>query len=110
MARSTILVVDDERNMLATVEPILKAEGYDPLLARSGEEALQTLATRAVHLIVSDARMPGMDGFKLLAETRQRHPQIPFVMITAYATPQLAVQAIKGGASDYLSKPFDPEE
>jgi two-component system NtrC family response regulator len=63
-----------------------------------------------VDVIVSDARMGGMDGFQLLAEVRQRWPLIPFVMMTAYATPKLAVQAIKGGAADYIAKPFDPEE
>jgi DNA-binding NtrC family response regulator len=110
MAQTTVLVVDDERNMLATVESILKAEGYLPLLARSGNEALKQLAATTVHVIVSDARMPEMDGFKLLADVRQRYPQIPFIMITAYATPKLAVQAIKNGATNYLAKPFDPEE
>jgi two-component system NtrC family response regulator len=110
MAQTTVLVVDDERNMLATVESILKTDGYMPLLARSGKEALEQLAAQTVHVILSDARMPEMDGFKLLAEVRQHYPQIPFIMITAYATPKLAVQAIKSGAVDYLSKPFDPEE
>ena len=110
MAQTTVLVVDDERNMLATVESILRAAGHVPLLAHSGKEALEQLAARPVHVIVSDARMPEMDGFKLLAEVRQRYPQIPFIMITAYATPKLAVQAIKNGAMDYLAKPFDPEE
>jgi len=110
MVHTTVLVVDDERNMLATVESILKAEGYAPLLARSGKEALKHMAATPVHVIVSDARMPEMDGFKLLEEVRQRYPQIPFIMVTAYATPKLAVQAIKNGATDYLAKPFDPEE
>ena len=110
MAQTTVLVVDDERNMLATMESILKADGYVPLLAHSGKEALEKLATHPVQVIVSDARMPEVDGFKLLAEVRQRYPQIPFIMVTGYATPKLAVQAIKSGAVDYLSKPFDPEE
>ncbi|MGD0017145.1 MAG: sigma-54 dependent transcriptional regulator [Verrucomicrobiia bacterium] len=110
MAQTTVLVVDDERNMLATMESILKSDGYVPLLAHSGKAALEQLATHPVQVIVSDARMPEMDGFKLLAEVRQRYPQIPFIMVTGYATPKLAVQAIKNGAVDYLSKPFDPEE
>ena len=110
MAQATVLVVDDERNMLATVESILKADGYASLLAHSGKEALEQLAKQTVQVVISDARMPEMDGFKLLAEVRRCYPQIPFIMITAYATPKLAVQAIKGGAVDYLAKPFDPEE
>jgi len=110
MARATVMVVDDERNMLSTVESILKTDGYDAVLARSGEEALVKLAAQPVQMILTDARMTGLDGFKLMAQARQLYPHVPVVMMTAYATPKLAVQAIKGGAADYLAKPFDPEE
>ncbi len=110
MGRATVLVVDDERNMLSTVESILRSDGLDAVLARTGQEALEVLSNKSVQLIVSDARMPGMDGFQLLAETRQKYPGIPFVMVTAYATPKLAVQAVKSGAVDYIAKPFEPEE
>jgi len=110
MARATVMVVDDERNMLSTVESILKTDGYDAVLARSGEEALAKLAAQPVQMILTDARMTGLDGFKLMAQARQLYPHVPVVMMTAYATPKLAVQAIKGGAADYLAKPFDPEE
>ncbi len=110
MARATVLVVDDERNMLATLDSVLRSEGFDAVQARSGQEALEILASQPVRVVVSDMRMPGFDGFQLLGEVRQRYPQIPFVMITAYATPKLAVQAIKSGAADYIGKPFDPDE
>jgi DNA-binding NtrC family response regulator len=110
MARATVLVVDDERNMLATLNSVLKSEGFDAVQACSGQEALGILGSQPVHVIVSDMRMPGYDGFQFLGEVRQRYPQVPFVMITAYATPKLAVQAIKSGAVDYIGKPFDPDE
>lgn len=111
MARATILLVDDEQNMLNTVQSILKDEGYHIITASSGRSALDKLESQTVQIILSDARMPGeMDGFKLLDVTRQRYPHIPFVMLTAYATPKLAVRAIKAGATNYLAKPFEPEE
>jgi DNA-binding NtrC family response regulator len=111
MARATILIVDDEQNMLATVQSILKDEGYNIVTARSGREALDKLEAQTVQLILSDARMPGeLDGFKLLEAVRGKHASLPFVMVTAYATPRLAVKAIKAGATDYLAKPFEPEE
>ncbi len=110
MARATVMVADDEQNMLRTVDSILRAEGFDVVQAQSGRAALEKLAEKPVHVILTDARMPAVDGFELLAETRQRYPHIPVVMMTAYATPKLAVQAIKGGAADYIAKPFDPEE
>jgi DNA-binding NtrC family response regulator len=106
-----ILVVDDERNMRETVRRILKDEGYEPLTAASGEEAIKMLMQNdEVSLLLLDARMPGMDGFELLEKARARYPNVPVVMMTAYATPKLAVRAIKGGAVDYLPKPFEPEE
>jgi DNA-binding NtrC family response regulator len=105
-----ILVVDDERNMLETVQNILSEEGYHTLTASSGDDALRLLAQNDVNLLLIDARMPGIDGFDLLERTRKNYPDIPVVMITAYATPKLAVRAIKGGAHDYIAKPFEPEE
>ncbi len=110
MPQATVMIVDDEANMLRTVESILRAEGFQVVAAASGRAALEKLATQPVQVILTDARMPAVDGFELLAETRQRYPHIPVVMMTAYATPKLAVQAIKGGAADYIAKPFDPEE
>ncbi len=110
MARATVMVVDDERNMLRTLESILRADGYDAVLAGSGREALEKLAAQPVQAMICDARMPAMDGFELLAQARKSYPHIPVIMITAYATPKLAVKAVKGGAADYLSKPFEPEE
>jgi DNA-binding NtrC family response regulator len=110
VSEKRILVVDDERNMRETVQNILSEEGYRVLTAASGDEALRLLAQHEVNLMLIDARMPGIDGFDLLDRARKQYPDIPVVMITAYATPKLAVRAIKGGAHDYIAKPFEPEE
>lgn len=105
-----LLVVDDEKNMRLTLETVLRDEGYDVLLADSAEAALKRLAEHEVFLIISDARLGGMSGYDFLKEVVKRHPQIPVLIITAYATPKLAVEAIKNGAVDYLAKPFEPGE
>lgn len=110
MSKQNILIVDDEKNMLRSLQNVLEAEGWGTLLADSVPKALKLLNENAVSLIISDARMPEMDGFAFLDAVKKRFPLIPFIMITAYATPQLAVRAIKAGARDYLAKPFDPEE
>ncbi len=110
MARTTVMVVDDERNMLRTVGALLKSAGFDSILVDNGAEALEKLARKPAGLVVTDARMAPMTGFELLERVAQRHPQVPVIMMTAYATPKLAVEAIKAGAVDYIAKPFEPEE
>jgi DNA-binding NtrC family response regulator len=110
MSKQNILVVDDEKNMLRSLQNVLAAEGWGILTAESGTKALKVLQETPVSLIISDARMPEMDGFGLLDAVKKKFPALPFIMMTAYATPQLAVRAIKAGAHHYLQKPFDPEE
>ena len=110
MSKQTILIVDDEKNMLRSLQNVLEAEGWGVLVAESGTRALKVLNENPVSLVISDARMPEMDGFQLLDSLKKKFSALPFIMITAYATPQLAVRAIKAGARDYLAKPFDPEE
>src|ERR1051326_2915968 len=110
MSKQNILIVDDEKNMLRSLQSVLDKEGWGVLLADSAPKALRFLDENSVSLVISDARMPEMDGFALLDAVKKKFPALPFIMITAYATPQLAVKAIKAGARDYLAKPFDPEE
>ncbi|MCC6233010.1 MAG: sigma-54-dependent Fis family transcriptional regulator, partial [Verrucomicrobiales bacterium] len=105
-----ILVVDDEPNMRASLDQILRPEGYDVVSAESAERALEVLAEREVLMLITDARLGGMSGYELLRRVKERWPTVPVMVITAYATPRLAVEAIRGGAFDYLSKPFAPEE
>src|SRR5579872_294270 len=105
-----VLVVDDEKNMRLSLKTVLSDEGYSVRVAESAEEALQQLMTEEFFMVITDARLAGMSGYELLPKVHTRWPDLPLLMITAYATPKLAVEAIKSGAFDYLAKPFAPEE
>ena len=105
-----ILIVDDEKNMRISLETVMKDEGYGIIAAESAEDALEMLKTEPCFLVITDARLGGMSGYEFLKELAKSKPDLPILMITAYATPKLAVEAIKSGAIDYLAKPFAPEE
>ena len=105
-----VLVVDDEKNMRLSLQTVLKDEGYAARAVESAEEALGLLAREEFFMVITDARLGGMSGYELLGKIRSRWPDLPALMLTAYATPKLAVEAIKSGAIDYLAKPFAPEE
>src|SRR5580698_1165408 len=105
-----VLVVDDEKNMRRSLQTMLTDEGYAVRAAESAEEALDLLAHEQFLMVITDARLGGMSGYDLLGKIRAKWPNLPALMITAYATPRLAVEAIKSGAMDYLAKPFAPEE
>ncbi len=105
-----VLLVDDEVNMKSTLEPILNAEGYRLEFAQSGEEAIQKLQSHRYFMVITDFRLGGMNGFQLVDHVKNNFPDLPIVMITAYASARHAVEAIQAGAMDYLSKPFEPEE
>jgi DNA-binding NtrC family response regulator len=105
-----VLVVDDEKNMRLSLQTVLKGEDYAVRLVESAEEALNLLAHEEFFMVITDARLGGMSGYDFLARIHNQWPDLPAIMLTAYATPKLAVQAIQAGAIDYLSKPFAPEE
>ena len=105
-----VLVVDDEKNMRASLETVLGDEDYSVRSVESAEQALEQLGREEFFMVITDARLGGMSGYDLLAKARAQWPDLPVLIITAYATPKLAVEAIKAGAMDYLSKPFAPEE
>lgn len=105
-----LLVVDDEKNMRLSLETIMSEEGYQYRAAESAEEALKLLDQEEFFMVITDARLGGMSGYDFLSKAKTKLPNLPILMITAYATPKLAVEAIKAGAIDYLAKPFAPEE
>jgi len=105
-----VLIVDDEKNMRRSLETILSDEGYGARSAESAEQAIGLLSKEEFLMVVTDARLGGMSGYDLLKKIRQDKPDLPVLILTAYATPKLAVEAIKAGAMDYLAKPFAPEE
>jgi len=105
-----VLVVDDEKNMRLSLNAVLTDEDYPVRTVDSAEAALALLAKEEFFMAITDARLGGMSGYEFLAKTRSQWPELPVLMITAYATPKLAAEAIKAGAIDYLAKPFAPEE
>jgi len=106
----TILVVDDEPNICSVLSSALTDEGYQVLTAPDGEQALRLLRRQPVHLLFTDMLMPNIGGLDLLRRARQLQPGLPVVVITAYGSVPSAVEAMKGGALDYLTKPFDLEQ
>ncbi len=105
-----ILVVDDELSMRQFLKILLEKEGYEIALAADGPSALEQARQREFDLAISDIRMPGMNGLELLAELKHVCPELPVIMITAFASPEDAVTAMKNGAFDYITKPFNVEE
>lgn len=111
-SHTPILVVDDEANMRASVSRLLGDEGYVVDVAESAEKALEMLhgSGAKYFLMITDGRLGGMSGYDLLKRTAVDWPELQVVIITAFATPKLAKEAVLSGAVDYLSKPFAPEE
>lgn len=105
-----VLIVEDDASLREAVSDTLKLSDYEVIEADCGEAAIVRLNESQVDFIVSDVNMPGMDGHELLAYVRQHQPQIPFLLVTAYATVEKAVSALHAGAVDYLVKPFQPEQ
>jgi DNA-binding NtrC family response regulator len=110
LALPPVLVVDDEKNMRVSLQTMLGEEGYAVKTVDGAEEALNLLGHETYFMVITDAQLGGLNGYDFLARVRKEHAELPVLMITAYATPKLAVEAIKAGAIDYLSKPFEPEE
>jgi len=106
----SVLIVDDEKNMRLSLRKMLADERYSVRAVESAEEALQVLASEECLMVITDARLGGMSGYEFLGKVRVQWPELPVLMITAYATPKLAVEAIQAGAIGYLPKPFAPEE
>ena len=107
---NTILIVDDEKSMREFLKILLVKEGYKVITAQDGDRALELIQKSPVDLVVSDIRMPGISGLELLARIKDHDEDVPVIMITAFASPNDAVQAMKSGAYDYISKPFNVDE
>jgi nitrogen regulation protein NR(I) len=105
-----ILIVDDEPNIRRVLAAMLKREGYETTASADGEQALAVLQRSPVDVVVTDLVMPRLGGLELLREARARYPDVPVIMITAHGTVDTAVEAMKAGAFDYISKPFEQEE
>ena len=109
MNKANVLVVDDEDITLKMIKVMIEHLGHHVLAAESGEGALQLLSTNTVDLVISDQHMPGMNGHELLQRINKKYENLPVIMLTAYGSIEKAVEAIKNGAMDYLTKPLQSE-
>lgn len=105
-----VLIVDDQEMVRGLCQQVITGLGFRAILAESGEEALELLDRNAVDIVLADLKMPGMSGIELLERVKARNPRLEVVIMTGYASVPSAVQAMKLGASDYIVKPFSPEE
>ena len=108
--QAIVLVVDDDHDMVAALSDILREAGYRPLSAHSGNEALAIVARESPDVLISDLRMAGMSGHGLQAELKRIAPDLPVIIITAFGSIQTAVESMKLGAFDYITKPFSNSE
>lgn len=105
-----ILIVDDDRNHLKILKGLLERDGFDALMASDVDSALTIIEKHDVVLVITDLKMPGKSGIDLLALSRERKPAVPVIMITAHGDIETAVAAMKLGAYDFITKPFDEQE
>jgi len=105
-----VLIVDDEPNVRRVLGTLLEQAGFAATRAASGEQALDLVRSLDPDLVITDLKMPGMDGFELLRRLQASFPEIPVVMLTAHGTVANAVEAMKRGAHDFLTKPFDRQD
>jgi two-component system response regulator FlrC len=109
MSKSRLLIAEDDWDLREALVDTLSYAGFEVLAAESAEQALDTLATEAVDMVISDVNMAGMDGHELLQHIRAGFPLVPVLLITAYGSISQSVEAMRAGAVDYLVKPFKPE-
>ncbi|RZB38453.1 MAG: hypothetical protein SRB2_00201 [Desulfobacteraceae bacterium Eth-SRB2] len=110
MKKMKMMLVDDEERFLSTAKKLLEKKGYDVVTASSGAEALEKIRVQNIHVVILDVKMPGMDGIATLKEIKKRFPLTEVIMLTGHATMESAVDGLKSGAIDYLTKPADINE
>jgi len=110
MTTPEILIIDDEKNILDLLNVVFKKEGYEVTTSISSAKALEYIKSRDFDIILSDIKMPEISGMQILQHVREKKPEIPMIMITAFGTIKQAVEALQAGALDYIVKPFDVEE
>ena len=108
--RPTVLVVDDASGIPQTLELLLRGAGFTPLCAHGGRAALDALATAVPDIVLTDIRMPVVDGVQVLEAARARDAELPVILMTAQASLQSAMQAVNAGAFYYIQKPFRNDE
>lgn len=109
-ARASIIIVDDEENMVRILQRVLELEGYHAKGFSSSTEAVAAIQQHPPDLVLTDMRMPDMDGMEVLQATREANPQTSIIVMTAHGSIEMAVEAMRAGAYDYITKPFKTEE
>ena len=107
MDKKDILVVDDEMSIRSVLKQVLEKDGYTVTAAANGEEALEFLEQKPFALVISDIKMPGLNGLELLKKIKSSHPDTQVIIITSFASLETALDALRNGAYDYLLKPFE---
>ena len=110
MSIPRILVVDDERIVCESCQRILEDDGYEVEVALSGQEAFEKMKENPFDIVITDLKMPTIDGMDVLKHCRKEYPEAVIIMITGFSTVETAVGAMKLGAFDYIPKPFNPDE
>ena len=110
MENQKVLVIDDEQIVLDSVKKILSKENYEVDVSQDSKSGLEMALQKDYDIVLTDIRMPKIGGMRILMDIRRNKPSVPVVLITGYASVQSAVQAMKLGATDYIEKPFTPEE
>jgi len=103
---TSVLVIDDESSILESLRILLRNEGFTPHVAHGGRQGLEQIESLSPDIVLTDVRMPNVDGIEILSAVRRADPAIPVILMTAQATLQSAVQAVNEGAFYYIQKPF----
>lgn len=109
-AAPKVLVVDDEKTVCSSCKKILTQEGYNVDIALSGEEALNKAKENGFHVVIADWKMPEIDGIEVARRIRKENPDIAVIIITGYPSVETSIKAMRSGVSDYVPKPFTPDE
>src|SRR5258708_24470338 len=110
IAGGNILVIDDEAGIRDSLEVLLTLEGYSVRMAADGEQGLRILELENFDLVLLDLALPGQSGLELLPQIKERQPELPVIMITAYGTVDNVVEAVRAGAENFVQKPWDNEK
>jgi DNA-binding NtrC family response regulator len=105
-----VLIIDDDEAILDSCSQVLKKDNHEFVTARTGQEAIDIVTNELFHVVLLDLKLPGMDGMTVLEKLKTEYPEVPVIIITAHASIDSAVEAMKKGAFDYLPKPFTPQE
>jgi DNA-binding NtrC family response regulator len=107
MALTRLLLVDDEERFLSTTKSLLERRGIDALTASNGLDALRMVDEHHIDVVVLDVKMPGIDGVEVLRKIKEKHPLVEVIMLTGHASVESAIEGLKLGAFDYVTKPCD---